>query len=363
MLELDATITPASAATKIGLVEKKSFTTTNFYLRSGAVLAQVTIAYETYGRLATDGRNAILVAHGYTNNHHAAGRYAEADPQPGWWDGVIGPGKAIDTNRFFVVSSNMLGSSYGSTNPSSPNPATGKPYGPDFPEISVEDIVTAQKALIDALGVRHLAAVAGRSYGGFQAFAWGYLYREFVNRLIVVSSGPRSSQKPHADRELLARFAADPNWNGGWYYDHGGIVATMIALRVATLKRYGIEAKLAEEYPEPAAREAAIRKLAEGWGRNFDANGMLALLRAQIRFNAELHFDRIRAKVLYVLVSSDELYPPTLAPGVMAKLQAAGVDATYFMLDSPYGHDASTPDAAKWAPILKEFLANTVPAG
>ena len=123
MLELDATITPAPAATKIGLVEKKSFTTPNFHLRSGAVLAQVTIAYETYGRLATDGRNAILVAHGYTNNHHAAGRYAEADPQPGWWDGVIGPGKAIDTNHFFVVSSNMLGSSYGSTNPSSPNPA------------------------------------------------------------------------------------------------------------------------------------------------------------------------------------------------------------------------------------------------
>jgi homoserine O-acetyltransferase len=126
------------------------------------------------------------------------------------------------------------------------------------------------------------------------------------------------------------------------------------------LKRYGIEAKLAKEYPDSAAREAAIRDLATAWGRNFDANGMLALLRAQIRFNAEPHFDRIRARVLYVLVSSDELYPPTLAPGVMAKLREAGVDATYFMLDSPYGHDATTPDAAKWAPTLKEFLANAV---
>ena len=224
----------------------------------------------------------------------------------------------------------------------------------------MEDIVTAQKALIDGLGIRHLAAVAGRSYGGFQAFAWGYLYREFVNRLIVVSSGPRSSQKPHAVRELLARFAAAPNWNGGWYYGHdGGIVSTMTALRVATLKRYGIEAELAKKYPERAARDAAIHRLAEGWARDFDANSMLTLLRAQIRFNAEPHFDQITAKVLYVLVSSDELYPPTLAPGVMGKLKAAGVDATYFMLDSPYGHDATTPDAAKWAPILSRFLAHT----
>src|SRR5258706_4090070 len=187
----------APAGTELELVEKKSFIAGNLRLRSGAVLTEITIAYETYGRLAPDGRNAILITHGYTNNQHAAGRYAKSDPQPGWWDGIIGPGKAIDTNRFFVVSSNMLGSSYGSTNPSSPNPATGKPYGPDFPEISVEDIVTAQKALIDALGIKHLAAVAGRSYGGFQVFAWGYLYPELVERLVVVSSGPRSSQKPY----------------------------------------------------------------------------------------------------------------------------------------------------------------------
>ena len=351
-----------STETELGLVEKKSFSTANFRLRSGAVLLEVTIAYETYGCIAPDGRNAILITHGYTNNQHAAGRYDKADPKPGWWDGIIGPGKAIDTNRFYVVSSNMLGSSYGSTNPSSPHPATGKPYGPDFPEISIEDIVTAQKALVDALGIRHLVAVAGRSYGGFQVFAWGYLYPEFVGRLVVVSSGPRSSQTPRAERELLARFAADPNWNGGWYYDHGGIVPTMTALRIETLQRYGVEAELAKEYREPAAREAALHKLAAGWGRNFDANGMLRLLRAQLRFDAEPHFDRIRAKVLYVLVNSDGLYPPALAPGVMAKLHAAGVAATYFMLDSPYGHDATTPDAAKWAPTLTGFLGHPAPA-
>ena len=173
---------------------------------------RVTIAYETYGQLAPDGRNAILITHGFTNSHHAAGRYDETDPSPGWWDGVIGPGKAIDTNRLYVVSSNMLGSSYGSTNPASVNPATGIPYGPDFPELAVEDIVGAQKALVDALGISHLVAVAGRSYGGFQAFAWGYLFPTFMNGLVVVSSGPRSSQNAHAEQDLLARLAADPNW-------------------------------------------------------------------------------------------------------------------------------------------------------
>lgn len=204
MPALSVAIDAAPASAELGLVEKRFFTTRNFRLRSGAVLPEVTLAYETYGRPVPAGRNAILITHGFTNDQHAAGRYATADAKPGWWDGVIGPGKAIDTNRFFVVASNMMGSSYGSTNPASPNPATGQPYGPDFPQISVEDIVTAQKALIDGLGIAHLAAVAGRSYGGFQVFAWGYLYPAFVNRLVVVASGPRSSQRPHADRELFS---------------------------------------------------------------------------------------------------------------------------------------------------------------
>ena len=339
------------------LIEKKTFTTRGFRLQSGAELPAVTLAYETYGKLAPDGCNAVLITHGYTNSHHAAGRYAPTDAKPGWWDGVIGPGRAIDTDRFFVVASNMIGSSYGSTNPASIDPRTGRPYGPLFPEISVFDMVTAQKALIDAIGIRRLVAVAGRSYGGFQVFAWGIAFPDFMDGLIVVSSGPRSSQKPDADKQLLAHFAADPNWNDGWYYDKGGIVPTLTALRIETLKRYGIEAELAHELPDAAARETAIHALAEAWAKSFDANGMLVLLRAQMRFDAEPGFQKIRAKLLYVLVTSDKLYPPTLAPAVMAKLKAAGVDATYFELDSPYGHDATTPDAARWAPALEAFLA------
>ena len=343
------------AAQSLGHVAKQSFAIRDFRLESGAVLPEARIAYETYGDLAADGRNAILITHGFTADHHAAGRY-HAGAAPGWWDGVIGPGKAIDTDRYCVVASNMLGSSFGSTNPASANPATGRPYGPDFPRISITDIVAAQRRLVDAIGIRHLVAVAGRSFGGFQAFAWGYLHPDFVSGLAVVSSAARSSQKPDADRDLSARFAADPNWNGGWYYDRGGIAATMTAIRAEMLKRYGIEASLAERYPDADRREAEIRKLAAAWAGTFDPNGMLALLRAQMRFDAEPHFGAIKAKVLYVLVSSDRLYPPTLAPGLLAKLEAAGVDAAYFLLDSPYGHNATTPDAAKWAPALAAFI-------
>ncbi len=160
----------AARATDLGTVEDRNFPIRDFRLQNGAVMPEAKIAYETYGRLARDGRNAVLITHGYTSSHHAAGRNPANANQPGWWDGLIGPGKAIDTDKLFVVASNMLGSSFGSTNGASLDPRTGKPYGPDFPPITVRDIVAAQKALLDMLGVRHLAAVAGPSYGGYQAF-------------------------------------------------------------------------------------------------------------------------------------------------------------------------------------------------
>ena len=150
----------------------RRFTARNFALEGGGVLPEMTLAFDTYGRLATDGANAILVTHGYTGSHRAAGPPTTANPAGGWWKSLIGPGLALDTDRYFVVSSNMLGSSYGSTGPASVNPATGKPYGPDFPDITLGDIVRAQRLMLDDLGVRHLIAVAGQSFGGFQAFQW-----------------------------------------------------------------------------------------------------------------------------------------------------------------------------------------------
>jgi homoserine O-acetyltransferase len=351
-----------AGATEPGLVgvETMNFTLGDFRLEGGGVLPEAVVAYETYGRLAPDGRNAVLIAHGFTSSQHAAGRYTAEDGQPGWWDGLIGPGKAIDTDRLFVVSSNMLGSSYGSTNPASVDPRTGKPYGPDFPTLSVVDIITAQHRLLDALGVKHLVAVAGPSYGGYQTFQWGVTFPDFMDGLVAVVSAPKGSGTDDRVAQLKSQFAEDPNWNGGRYYERGGIAASLTKLRLETLKRYGYGEVLAAKIPDPAARDEALQRLAESWAKVFDPNGMLTLAHASSHFNAEQDFANIRAKLLYVLSSTDKLFPPTIAPDVMAKLQAAGVAATFFELQSPYGHTASGIDAEKWAPVLKAFMDKLV---
>jgi len=345
-------------------VESKLFTSQNFQLESGVVLPRLTIAYETYGRLAADGRNAVLATHGYTSSHHVAGRYRPGgaakglkDGDIGTWDKLIGPGKAIDTNRLFVVSSNMLGSSYGSTNPAALNPETGKVYGPDFPRITVGDIVRAQKTLLDHLGVAHLIAVAGPSYGGYQAFQWAVTFPDFMHGIVPAVTAPRNVGLPQATQLLIDRLAKDPNWNGGWYYDRGGVATALMQMRVDTLKSYGIEAQLRGQHPEPAALEAAIRELARPWVEAFDANSLVVLRRALETYDTTPAFARIKAKVLYVLSRTDKLFPPTLAPGVMAALKAAGVDARYVDLDSAFGHLASAADGEKWAPALAAFMA------
>ena len=178
-------------AAHLGTVQQQNSSIPDFRLQNGTVMPEVTIAYEAYGRLASDGRNGVLITHGYTGSHHAAGRNPANHDQPGWWDGLIGPGKAIDTDKLFVVSSNMLGSSFGSTNGASIDPATGKPFGPDFPAITVRDIVAVQKLLLDELGVRHLVAVAGPSYGGYQAFQWAVDYPDFMDGVVAVVTAPR----------------------------------------------------------------------------------------------------------------------------------------------------------------------------
>jgi homoserine O-acetyltransferase/O-succinyltransferase len=337
-------------------VQKRTFVTRDFRLESGVVLPELTLAYETYGTLSPDGRNAVLLTHGYTSSQHMAGRYGENGAE-GSWDGLVGPGKAIDTDRLFVVSSNMLGSSYGSTNPAFTNPTTGKPYGPDFPDITLVDIVRAQKALLDGLGVKHLVAVAGPSFGGYQTFQWGVTYPDFMDGLVAVVTAPKGSGGDASVKSLVTFLAKDPNWNGGWYYDKGGVTPILTEMRVATLKRYGIDEQLADKFPDKQAREAEIVKRAETWSKVFDANSLVVLRKASVRFDAEKDMARIKAKVLYVLSRTDKVFPPSIAPVVMAKLKAAAVDADYFEIDSDFGHSASGLDAAKWAPRLGAFMA------
>lgn len=336
----------------------RTFTAYGFELESGKKLPEMTLAYETYGRLAPDGRNAILITHGFTSSQHAAGKYTPSDRAAGSWDGLIGPGKAIDTNRYFVVSSNMLGSSYGSTAPKSINPTTGKPYGPDFPAITVRDIVRAQRLLVAGLGINHLVAVAGPSYGGFQAFQWAVTYPDMMNGIVAVVTAPKARADMEPPDAMVAQFAADPAWNGGWHYDRGGIPATLAAVRYDTLMRYGANELLAVTIPDQTEREARMRQMSESWAREFDPNSMVTLRRALTSFDTTGDFRKIRAKVLYVLSRTDKLFPPAIAPAVMDDLAKAGVEARYVEIDSDFGHVASGPEWAKWGPALKTFLAS-----
>jgi len=325
----------------------------DFRTTAGETLPEVTLAYVTRGTLAPDGRNAILVTHGYTSGPRMIEPGVASSE--GAWSTLVGPGAPIDTDRYFVICSNMLGSSYGSTNGASIDPRTGKPYGSKFPRISVEDIVTAQKRMLDGLGVKHLRAVVGPSYGGFQAFQWGVTFPDFMDGIVPVVTSPRP---PSSDRAagLLKWFEPDPNWNGGDYYETGGVKQTLTALRVDTLTRYGLLHSLETRFSSKAEAEAELRRIAAAWADVFDANSLFILGRAMETYDVAGGFGRIKVPVLYVLSRTDALFPPSLAPGVMAELKQAGVDATYFEIDSDNGHLASGADAEKWAPALRDFM-------
>lgn len=331
------------------------FSAQNFALEGGRLLPELRIAYETYGRLAPDGRNVILLTHGYTSNHHMVGRQGSTLAE-GLWNSLVGPGKAVDTNRWFVVSSNMLGSSYGSTGPADIDPKTGRHYGPEFPDITLVDIVTAQRALLDHLGVEHLVAVIGPSYGGVQAFQWAVTYPDRMDAIVPVTAGIKSNGGASLTT-LLAELASDPNWNNGRYYDTGGVLDTLTRIRVRTLISYGMREHLAASFPDPAARLAEIERVARKWATEFDANALITLGRASARFNIEDVLPRIQARVLYVLSRTDQIFPPSLAPDVMGKLRRAGVRAEYLEIDSELGHAAPGIDGAKWAPQLAAFMA------
>jgi homoserine O-acetyltransferase len=343
-------------AVQIQEADVETFAITDFRLQSGIVMPAVTTAYRTLGVLAPDRSNAVLVTHGNTSGPQMidpAGSTGE-----GSWNEIVGPGKAVDTDRLFVICPNMLGSSYGSTNAADIDPATGKPYGPRFPDINVSDIVATQRALLDHLGIEKLVAIVGPSYGGFQALQWAVNYPDMMRGIAAIVTSPvvpRERSEGNVAR-LLATLSQDPNWNGGDYYDRGGVLESMIQIRIGTLKTYGIETRLRDTMSDPVAIEAAIRDEAARWAEGFDANSLIILAKALRGFDVTAQFSRIKAKVLYVLSRTDKLFPPELAPGVMAALKAAGVDADYFLLDSDYGHSASGRDAHKWAPRLRRFM-------
>ena len=295
-------------------------------LERGGRLERLAVAYESWGRLDADGGNAILVAHGYTSNPHAAG-------PGGWWEPLIGPGRAIDTDRWCVVCTNMIGSAYGSS-----GPVRGRP----FPDIEVADMVAAQGRLLEHLDVRRLAAVIGFSYGGHLAFEWGSRHPDRVRALVPVATGIAGRMGEERALALEARFAGldDPT-------------EELERLRFETLERYGDLDWFSDRLGSREAGRREVEALARKWAREFTPESLVVLARAAARFDGRPRTGDIRAPLLYVLSCSDALFPPALAEPTLALL---GSNASYFEIDSLYGHRAPSRDWAKWAPTLAAFL-------
>jgi len=336
------------------LATSQTFVHRDFSLENGGRFGELTVAYETYGTLDPGGGNGILLCHGFTNNQHAAGDDA------GWWNNLIGPGKALDTDRWFVVCSNMIGSAYGSTSPASIDPASGAPYGPDFPHVTTADMVAAQALLLDHLGVGQLAAVVGYSYGGNLAYLWGVTHPDRMRAIVPVATGIKARGGAEAVTALHDRLATAPGWNGGRYYGNeqdGGIYEALVDLRIETLRQYGVERILTDQLGDIDSVESTLVERSRKWAEEFDANSLIALRRAGVGFDVSARLSAIQAPLLYVLCRTDPLFPPDIAPPVMELLDQAGVDAAYFEIDSEYRHAAPGADWRKWAGVLGDFLA------
>jgi homoserine O-acetyltransferase len=369
-------------------------------LDCGTDLHPVRIAYETYGTLAPERDNAVLVCHALSGDAHAAGssrapaasgtrdgfradeRDAELARSLGWWDGMIGPGKAFDTERFFVVSTNLLGGCRGTTGPSSVNPATGRAYGSDFPVITVADMVRAERAFLRELGIERLAAVAGGSLGGMQALEWAVLYPEAVDAVIAIAS-THALRPQGVAFNAIARNAitADPDWQGGHYHGTGRTpargmgIARMVGhvtyLSAAALtSKFGRRLQFADDIryllTEPEFEiENYLRHQADNFVKRFDANTYLYTSRALSYFDlARQHgngrlvdaLGGIRARSLLIAFSSDWLYPPGDSEELARALRAAGKEVELEVIDAPYGHDCFLLEEARQTPMIRQFL-------
>ncbi|MGJ7542019.1 alpha/beta fold hydrolase [Variovorax sp. LT1R16] len=326
-----------------------------FRLSSGVILPAVDVAYAAYGQLAPDGRNAILVTHGYTASHRML---AHGDGvAEGSWAPLIGPGRVLDTQRYYIVCANMLGSCYGSTGPASIDPRSGRAYGPDFPDITLQDIVAVQHRLLDRLGVRHLRAVVGPSYGGFQALQWALDHPGQVDAIAAVVSAPFLPPSPHMDLPtLLQAFARDPGWNDG-RPEPDGVRGTLCRLRVATLEAYGMDEVLRAQGLDAAARRRKIDGMARSWAGEFDAHALIVLLKAALAFDVRAQLHRIRSDVLHVVARTDALFAPSAVRGTLAGTRGRRA-LRYVEMDTPFGHQASGPAHALWSDALRELLGD-----
>jgi len=323
-------------------------------LSGGHVLKGVKVAYLSFGTLNQAGDNAVLVTHGFTSSPGML-RRDDVIAGEGSWADLVGAGAAIDTDRYFVICPNMLGSCYGTTGPNTINPETGHPWGPTFPEYSVRDMVASQHALLNRLGVTRLRAVVGPSYGGIQALQWAIDYPNIVDAIAVAVSGPRFPTEITPQR-LLQTLESDPNWNGGWVYCNGGIVETLRRMREETLRHYGMVELLRDRGVTGSEAGEAIGSMARVWASEFDPNALVALCKAGQRFDVRDAVPSIKAKMLWVISSSDKVFPPDEEIERLVKSNRAANGLIFVSLQSDYGHVASGADYRKWDLPLRELL-------
>ncbi len=368
----------------VGIVETKFFNIDEpFILESGKSLENITVAYETYGELNNEKNNAILVCHALTGDAHAAGWHKGAR-KPGWWEMVIGPGKVLDSEKYFIICSNVLGGCKGTTGPSSINPETNKEYGLDFPVITIKDMVDVQKILVDSFGINQLYAVVGGSMGGMQVLQWIVTYPEMMKKAIPIATTARSSPQQIAFNEVGRQsIFSDPNWNGGNYYDTGKIpknglsVARMIA-HITYLSdesmyiKFGRDLQDKEEISYDLSMdfqvESYLHHQGESFVKRFDANSYLYITKAVDLFDLSTNnsviegFKDVKCKLEVISVDSDWLYPTEQSTEIVAALNANDVEVTFSEIKSNYGHDAFLLERGQLNYLLSKFLSDNIVA-
>lgn len=359
----------------IGAVDTQYFTFDSLTLESGEKLSPVTLAYETYGALNGKRSNVILIVHALSGDAHAAGIH-EGQNDTGWWDTMIGPGKAFDTDKYFVICSNILGGCKGSTGPSSINPGTGKPYGLDFPLISIGDMVNAQKQLIDYLEIDKLLTVVGGSMGGMQVLSWLVKYPDKIRSTIAIATAIKHSPQQIAFNEVGRQaIMADPNWNSGSYYGRslpakGLAVARMIG-HITYMSDESMAEKFGRQKKDNAQKfkftadfevEGYLRYRGDNFVKRFDANSYLYISKAMDNFDTsegrslQEALEGVKVKVLVIAFKSDWLYPAYQSKEIVKACKLSGVEATYCEINSTYGHDAFLLETEEETHLISHFL-------
>jgi len=369
----------------VGQVKKQFFTfaepPNEMKLESGVRFGPITLAYETYGALDADKQNVVLVLHALSGDSHAAGYYGPEDAKPGWWDIMIGPGKGIDTDKYFVICSNIIGSCMGSTGPSSVNPKTGRPYGLDFPVVTVGDMVKAQKALLDHLGIQKVLSVVGGSIGGMQVLEWCVRYPDMVVSAIPLATTTRHSALAIAFNEVARQsIMADPNWNHGDYYSGvrpnlGLAVARMIghitylsdeAMRLKFGRRLQDKNDFSFNFDADFQVESYLRYQGSKFVDRFDANSFLYITKAGDYFDlGKQHgdglivkaFSKAAANFLVVSFTSDWLYPTYQSRSMVKAMKKNGLDVSFCEIVAEWGHDAFLLPNERLFNLMKGFLS------